>query len=70
MFGLAPPPDHCESSQFALHQLHLGEHGDIISLMRDPEGVPNLLALSKPLTLWYSSLHKDANRTVVACAFL
>jgi hypothetical protein len=28
------------------------------------------LALSKPLTLWYSSLHKDANRIVVACAFL
>jgi hypothetical protein len=28
------------------------------------------LALSKPLTLWYSSLHKDASKTVVACAFL
>jgi hypothetical protein len=28
------------------------------------------LALSKPLTLWYSSLHNDANKTVVACAFL
>jgi hypothetical protein len=27
------------------------------------------LALSKPLTFWYSSLHKDVNRTVVACAF-
>src|SRR6187455_684932 len=27
------------------------------------------LALSKPLTLWYSSLHNDARRTVVACAF-
>ena len=28
------------------------------------------LALSKPLTLLYSSLHNDANKTVVACAFL
>jgi hypothetical protein len=45
MFGLAPPPDHCESPKFALHQLHLGEHGDVISLMRDPEGVLNLLGV-------------------------
>ena len=26
-------PDHCESPKFALQQLHLGEHGDVISLM-------------------------------------
>jgi hypothetical protein len=28
------------------------------------------LALSKLLTLWYLSLHNEANNTVVACAFL
>ena len=37
------PPYHSESPKFALHQLHLGEHGDVVPLMRDLEGVPNLL---------------------------
>ena len=38
-------PDHCESPKFALHQLHLGEHGDVVPLMRDLEGVPDLLGV-------------------------
>jgi hypothetical protein len=38
-------PDHCESPKFALQYLHLGEHGDVISLMRDLEGVPNFLGV-------------------------
>ena len=38
-------PDHCESPKFALHQLHLGEHCDVIPLMRDLEGVLDLLGV-------------------------
>jgi hypothetical protein len=38
-------PDHCEPSQFAFHQLHLGDHGGVIPLMRNLEGVPNLLGV-------------------------
>ena len=38
-------PYHSESPEFAFHQLHLGEHCDIIPLMRDLEGVPNLLGV-------------------------
>jgi hypothetical protein len=38
-------PDHCEPSQLAFHQLHLGDHGGIITLMRDLEGIPNLLGV-------------------------
>ena len=36
---------HRESSKLPLHQLHLGEQGDVVSLMRDLEGVPNLLGI-------------------------
>jgi hypothetical protein len=36
-------PLHGEPPQLALHQLHLGDHGDVVPLMRDLEGVPNLL---------------------------
>jgi hypothetical protein len=43
--GWLLPPDHCEPSQFALHQLHLGDHSDVVPLMRDLEGVPNLLGV-------------------------
>ena len=43
--GWLLPPDHRESPEFALHQLHLGEHCDVIPLMRDLEGVPNLLGV-------------------------
>jgi hypothetical protein len=38
-------PYHCEPSKLALHQLHLGEQGDIIPLMRNLEGVPDLLGI-------------------------
>ena len=38
-------PDHCESPKFALHQLHLGEHGDVVPLMRDLEGVLDVLGI-------------------------
>jgi hypothetical protein len=38
-------PDHCESPQLAFHQLHFGDHGGVVSLMRYLEGVPNLLGV-------------------------
>jgi hypothetical protein len=38
-------PDHCESPQLAFHQLHFGNHGDVVSLMRYLEGVPDLLGV-------------------------
>ena len=38
-------PYHSESPEFALHQLHLGEHCDVIPLMRYLEGVPDLLVI-------------------------
>jgi hypothetical protein len=63
-------PDHREPSQLAFHQLHFGDHGGVVSLMRYLEGVPYLLGVVQALTLLYSSLHKDASKTVVACAFL
>jgi hypothetical protein len=63
-------PDHHEPTQLAFHQLHFGNHGGVVSLMRYLEGVPICLALSKPLTLLYSSLQRDASNTVVAWAFL
>jgi hypothetical protein len=59
-------PFHGESPKLTFHQFHLCNHGAVISLMRDLEGVSYLLVLSKPLTLLYSSLHRDANNTVVA----
>jgi hypothetical protein len=62
-------PDHREPPQLAFHQFHFGNHGGIISLMRDLEGAQICLALSKPLTLLYPSLHRDASKTVVAWAF-
>ena len=34
-----------ELGRFALYQLHLGEHGDVVPLMRDLEGVPDLLGI-------------------------
>jgi hypothetical protein len=38
-------PYHHESSKLALYQLHLGEQGDIVPLMRDLEGVLDLLGI-------------------------
>jgi hypothetical protein len=38
-------PYHRKSSKLALYQLHLGEQGDIVPLMRDLEGVPDLLGI-------------------------
>ena len=38
-------PYHRESSKLTLHQLHLGEQGDIVPLMRDLEGVLDLLGI-------------------------
>ena len=31
--GWLLPPYHRESPEFSLHQLHLGEHGDVVPLM-------------------------------------
>ena len=36
-------PDHCKSPQLAFYQLHFGNHGGVVSLMRYLEGVPDLL---------------------------
>jgi hypothetical protein len=38
-------PDHHKSSQLAFHQLHFGDHGGIVSLMRYLEGVSDLLGV-------------------------
>jgi hypothetical protein len=38
-------PYHCKSPKLAFYQLHLGEQGDVIPLMRDLEGVPDLLGI-------------------------
>ena len=38
-------PYHCKSPELALYQLHLGEQGDVVPLMRDLEGVPDLLGI-------------------------
>ena len=38
-------PYHREPSKLALHQLHFGEQGDVVSLMRDLEGVLDLLGI-------------------------
>jgi hypothetical protein len=38
-------PNHGESPQLAFHQFHLGDHGGIISIMRDLEGVLDLFGI-------------------------
>jgi hypothetical protein len=38
-------PDHREPPQLAFHQLHFGNHGGVVSLMRYLEGVPDLLGV-------------------------
>jgi hypothetical protein len=38
-------PDHRKSPQLAFHQLHFGDHGGVVSLMRYFEGVLDLLGV-------------------------
>jgi hypothetical protein len=38
-------PLHDKPPQLTFHQLHLGDHCDVVSLMRDFEGVPYLLGI-------------------------
>jgi hypothetical protein len=38
-------PDHLKSPQLAFHQLHFGDHGGVVSLMRYLEGVLDLLGV-------------------------
>jgi hypothetical protein len=38
-------PNHREPPQLAFHQLHFGDHGGVVSLMRYLEGVPYLLGV-------------------------
>ena len=38
-------PYHREPSKLALHQLHFGEQGDVVPLMRNLEGVLDLLGV-------------------------
>jgi hypothetical protein len=40
-------PDHRKSPQLAFHQLHFGNHGGIVSLMRDLEGVLDLIGVAQ-----------------------
>jgi hypothetical protein len=63
-------PFHSESPKLTFYQFHFGDHGGTISLMRDLEGVPYLLGIVQAADLLYSSLHRDANNTVVAWASL
>jgi hypothetical protein len=44
-------PDHHEPSQFAFHQLHFGDHGGVVSLMRYLEGVLDLLGIVQAANL-------------------
>jgi hypothetical protein len=37
--------DHCEPPQLVFHQLHLGDHGGVVPLMRNLEGVLDLLGV-------------------------
>jgi hypothetical protein len=46
-------PDHRESSQLAFHQLHFGDHGGVVSLMRYLEGVLDLLGVVQATHLFY-----------------
>jgi hypothetical protein len=39
------PSLHGEPSQLSFHQLHLGDHGDVVALMRDLEGIPYFLCV-------------------------
>jgi hypothetical protein len=45
MFQLAPLPFSCESPYLAFHQFNLGDHGGIVSLMRDFKGIPYFLGV-------------------------
>jgi hypothetical protein len=38
-------PYHGESPQLAFHQFHLGNHGDVITHVRDLEGISYLLGI-------------------------
>jgi hypothetical protein len=38
-------PDHREPHQLAFHQIHFGNHGGVVSLMRYLEGVLDLLGV-------------------------
>jgi hypothetical protein len=38
-------PYHGESPQLAFHQFHLGNHGGVITLVRDLEGILDLLGI-------------------------
>jgi hypothetical protein len=44
-FGWLLSPFHGESPKLNFHQLYLCNHGGVISLMRDLEGVPYLLGI-------------------------
>jgi hypothetical protein len=44
-------PLHGEPPQLTLHQLHLGEHGDVIPLIRDLEGVLYFLGIVQDTNL-------------------
>ena len=44
-------PNHRKSSQLAFHQLHFGDHGGVISLMGDFEGVLDLLGVVQTANL-------------------
>jgi hypothetical protein len=38
-------PYHGDSPKLVFHQLHLGNHGGVITLVRDLEGIPYLLGI-------------------------
>jgi hypothetical protein len=44
-FGWLLSPFHGKSSKLTFHQFHFDNHSDIVSLMGDLEGVPNLFGI-------------------------
>jgi hypothetical protein len=43
--GCLLSPYHGESPKLTFHQFHLGNHGGVITLVRDLEGIPYLLGI-------------------------
>ena len=43
--SLVLSPYHGKSPEFAFHQFHLSNHGGVVTLVKDLEGIPYLLAI-------------------------
>jgi hypothetical protein len=54
---------HSEPSQLAFHQLHLSDHGDVVTLMRDLEDIPLLGTLKQGTQRRLEGLPKMAHES-------